>query len=557
MLSHVTIRNLVIVKGLELDFEPGMTALTGETGAGKSILVDALGLALGDKADSGLIRQGADQAEIGISFDLPADSEIRRWLDERDLADDDGCLIRRVLNRNGRSRAYVNGSPTTLGTLRALGELLVDIHGQHAHQSLLKTAVQRQLLDDYGDLQQPAEETAGHYRRWQSLAAEYEQLSRAASDRAARLDYLQFQLDELDALPCGPDEVKRLEAEHDRLANAEQLLADTGLALDRLTEGDPSMRGLLADVDQLLATLGAIDPALGETRELIESAAIQIDEAATNLRHYEGALDPDPARLAELDGRLSRLHDLARKHRVAPEELGELRNALREEATTLRDADNSLTQLEAGRDQAAAAYAAAAATLSDARSATAARLAGTVTASLQELGMQGGVFDVAVTPQPDRPSLHGIDQVRFLVAANPGQQPGALNDVASGGELSRISLAIQVATANCARVPTLIFDEVDVGIGGATAEIVGQLLRRLGSDRQVLCVTHLPQVASQAHQQLRVVKRSDGSTTETRIDTLAEPDRVDEIARMLGGVSITEQTRRHADEMIRQARLGE
>ena len=557
MLSHVMIRNLVIVKSLELNFEPGMTAMTGETGAGKSILVDALGLALGDKADSGLIREGAEQAEIGVSFDLPADSEIRRWLDERDLADDDGCLVRRVLNRNGRSRAYVNGSPTTLGTLRSLGELLVDIHGQHAHQSLLKAAVQRQLLDDYGDLQQLVEATAAQYRRWQSLAAEYEQLSRAASDRAARLDYLQFQLDELDALPCGPDEVKGLEAEHDRLAHAEQLLADTGLALDRLTEGDPSMRSLLADVDQLLAGLGAIDPALSETRGLIESAAIQIDEAATNLRHYEGALEPDPARLAELDGQLSRLHDLARKHRVAPGELGGLRDALREEATTLLDADNSLTQLEAGRDQAAEAYAAAAAALSDARSATAARLAGTITASLQELGMQGGVFEVAVTPRPGRPTVHGIDQISFLVAANPGQKPGALNDVASGGELSRISLAIQVATANCARVPTLIFDEVDVGIGGATAEIVGQLLRRLGNERQVLCVTHLPQVASQAHQQLRVVKRSDGTTTETRIDALAETDRVDEIARMLGGVSITEQTRRHADEMIRQARTGE
>ena len=327
--------------------------------------------------------------------------------------------------------------------------------------------------------------------------------------------------------------------------------------LNELAEDDPSLRGMLNQASRTLDTLSDIDPTLAETRELVATAGIQIDEATSVLRHYLDGIERDPARLAEIDEQLSRLHEAARKHRVLPERLETLRDQLRSEASALDDVDDNLQRLAAERDAAETAFRSAADALSAARQIAAERLTQTITASLQTLGMRGGRFAVIVTPDPGRPGATGIDRIRFEVAANPGQRAGSLSDVASGGELSRISLAIQVATANCARVPTLIFDEVDVGIGGATAEIVGKLLRQLGTERQVLCVTHLPQVASQAHQQLRVQKRIDGQTTETRIEPLAPDERIDEIARMLGGVAITEKTRRHADEMIDRAQAAD
>lgn len=557
MLSRITIRNLVIVKSLDLALESGMTTLTGETGAGKSILVDALGLALGDKADIGLIRDGADRAEVSVAFDLAAQPAVLAWLDERDLSDETQCLIRRVLNRNGRGRAYVNGSPTPLATVRELGEQLVDIHGQHAHQSLLRSATQRQLLDDWGGLRDAVEATSSDYAAWRRVQAEHEALAAATRDRATRLDYLRFQLQELDDLPCAPGEIAALEAEHARLAHAERLLGDAGQVLNALTEDDSPLRATLNGASRTLDTLAEIDPTLAEARGLVAGAEIQIDETVSILRRYLDGIEMDPARLAEIDEQLSRLHGAARKHGVTPDALEALREALRSEAAALDDADDSLQRLAAERDAAEKAYRTSADALSAARQAAADGLTQTVTASLQTLGMQGGRFAVKVTPDRAQAGATGIDRVCFEVAANPGQRPGALADVASGGELSRISLAIQVATANCARVPTLIFDEVDVGIGGATAEIVGQLLRQLGAERQVLCVTHLPQVASQAHHQLRVQKRTDGQTTETRIEPLATEERIDEIARMLGGVAITEKTRRHADEMIHRAQAAD
>lgn len=557
MLSRITIRNLVIVKALDLALEPGMTALTGETGAGKSILIDALGLALGDKADTGMIRDGADKAEISVAFDLAEQPELLDWLDERDLSDDDHCLIRRVLSRNGRGRAYINGSPTPLATVRELGEQLIDIHGQHAHQSLLRPATQRQLLDGWGNLRNVVEETSTHFTAWRTLHDSHDTLASASRDRASRLDYLRFQLQELEELPCAPAEIAALEAEHARLSHAEQLLSGAGRVLNELAEDDPSLRGMLNRAGRTLDTLADIDPTLAESRDLIANAGIQVDEAVSVLRHYLDGIEMDPGRLAEIDDRLSRLHEAARKHRVGPEALASLRDRLRSEAVDLDEADDKLQQLAVERDAAEKRYRSAAEALSAARHTAANGLTQTITAGLQTLGMQGGRFAVMVTPDPERPGAAGIDRIRFEVAANPGQPAGALSEVASGGELSRISLAIQVATANCARVPTLIFDEVDVGIGGATAEIVGKLLRQLGAERQVLCVTHLPQVASQAHHQLRVQKRIDGETTETQIKPLARDDRIDEIARMLGGVAITEKTRRHADEMIDRAQTAD
>ena len=553
MLSRITIRNLVIVRSLDLDLRRGMTALTGETGAGKSILIDALGLALGEKADSGMIRAGADQAEISVGFDLEDDSPALDWLAQHDLAADGECLLRRVLVRNGRNRAYINGIPTPQALLRELGDRLVDIHGQHAHQSLLHAAAQRQLLDAYAGLRADVRELAQLHQSWRSTLDQLASLQQAGDDRASRLDYLGYQIRELEDVAIDCDDLADLEAEQARLAHAERLLGDSATVLAALGDDEPSIRSSLDHAGGVLATLAELDPSLVEARDLLETAGIQIEEAVGVLRRYQDRVELDPERLQQVDAQLGGLHDAARKHRVDPDQLMDLLQRLRDEAQALANADHDLIRLQHAVDETEKAYLNAAARLSTARRKAAEALSGTVTASMQTLGMRGGRLRVACEADNQRPGPSGIDRVTFLVAANPGQPEAPLSDVASGGELSRISLAIQVATANCGSVPTLIFDEVDVGIGGAVAEIVGQLLRRLARDRQVLCVTHLPQVASQAHHQLRVHKMTDGKTTETGIDCLDEDARVDEVARMLGGVDITEQTRRHAQEMIERA----
>lgn len=553
MLSRITIRDLVIVRSLDLAIAPGMTALTGETGAGKSILVDALGLALGDKADPGMIRAGAAQAEVSVAFDLPDDSPAAAWLADHDLAADGECLLRRVLVREGRSRAYINGTPSTQALLRELGALLLDIHGQHAHQSLSHGTAQRQLLDAFGGLQAQVQSVSAAYRDWRSLCDTIEALTRASDDRTNRLDYLAFQIGEMRDIVVDAETLAGLDAEYARLANADRLLGECATLLELLSDDEHGLRHQLHQAGQRLDALATLDPTLGEIRDLVATAAIQIDEADDALSHYRDRVDIDPQRLEEVDRQLGRLHDLARKHRVDVGELGTLLESLQAEAAQLTRADSDLAALQRQRDTAEQAYRAAAHSLSAARQASAATLSSRVTDSMQTLGMRGGLFDVSVGSDETRPTRHGHDQVSFNVAANPGQPAGALGEVASGGELSRISLAIQVATADCDSIPTLIFDEVDVGIGGAVAEIVGQLLRRLGERRQVLCVTHLAQVAAQAHQHARVIKTSDGESTQTRIETLDDAARIEEIARMLGGVKITAQTRRHAEEMIHAA----
>lgn len=553
MLTRIAIENLVIVRALDLSVHGGMTALTGETGAGKSILIDALGLALGDKADSGMIRTGVDKAEVNIGFELAADSAAQAWLQAHDLDADGECLLRRVLVREGRSRAYINGTPATQALLAEIGELLIDIHGQHAHQSLQRSAAQRELLDEFAGLRSQVRSLGQHYRAWREAAEAHAGLVAAAADRANRIDYLEFQLAEIDGVVQSGDELSELEAEHDRLAHAEHLLNESAGVLELLSENEPSLSQSLQHAIRVLGELSRIDHGLAEAQELLTTADIQISEAISALRHYQDGVELDPQRLQQVDAQLGRAHDLARKHRVEPAALGELMQRLAEELATLQQADSNLAALQNDVETHHQTYLAAAQKLSKARTKAAKKLSRTITASMQTLGMQGGTFRIDVQPDAGHNSAHGQDRVKFLVAANPGQQEGALSAVASGGELSRISLAIQVATADCGSVPTLIFDEVDVGIGGAVAEIVGQLLRRLGQERQVLCVTHLPQVASQAHQQLRVHKSNDGHSTETQIAALDADARIDEVARMLGGVSITEQTRRHASEMIEQA----
>ncbi len=553
MLTRLTIRNLVIVRELELGFSPGMSALTGETGAGKSIMIDALGLALGDKTDNSMIRNGSDKAEVNAGFDLSDCPGALQWLDEHDLADDKQCLLRRVLVRDGRSRAYINGTPSTQAMLRELGELILDIHGQHEHQSLLRSSAQRDLLDAYAGLQQQVSELGTHFQGLQEARRQRHELRQAAADRANRLDYLSFQVAELEPLIETAADIEQLEQDHQRMAHAERLQSESYSLLQALSDGEQDVSSLLGSLSNQLGELAALDTQLEEARELIETAAIQVDEATQSLRHYADRIQIDPQRLQEIDTQLGKLHDAARKHRIEIAELPSLAERMQTELDELRNADQALDQLDDRIESLQKTYDQHAGKLSKARARAARKLSDTVTKSMQQLGMKGGSFSIACEPNDDSPSRHGIDNIQFLVAANPGQPAGALSGVASGGELSRISLAIQVATADCGEVPTLIFDEVDVGIGGAVAEIVGQLLRRLGGQRQVLCVTHLPQVASQAHHHYRVHKMSDGETTETRIEKLDDTSRVSEVARMLGGVDITEQTLKHAGEMIERA----
>jgi DNA repair protein RecN (Recombination protein N) len=554
MLTHIAIRDLVIVSALELDLSAGMTALTGETGAGKSILIDALGLALGEKADAGMIRTGCERAEVTAGFDLARCPAARAWLAEQALDDGEDCIIRRVLVREGRARAFINGSAASSAQLKALGDLLVDIHGQHAHQSLLRPAAQRALLDAYGGQLAEAAEVAELHRRWRELDTRWRTLTAARDQRAERMDLLRFQVQELSDINLADGELDALDAEQRRLANLGELQGTAAALVELLYDGDGALRDQLGHAGSELAGLAAIDPKLADTAELIDAAAVQVAEAASNLRQYLDDLDMDPGRLAEVESRLSRIHDLARKYRILPAQLADTLAERQAELDGLAQDDQALGTLEADRAAAHRALLAAATALSAARRAAAARLGAAVTGFMQELGMGGGQFAVAVETGDDGSvGAHGLDAIAFQVSANPGQPLQPLAKVASGGELSRISLAIQVATAELGSIPTLVFDEVDVGIGGGVAEIVGRLLRRLGEARQALCVTHLPQVAAQAHRQLKVQKRAVDGQTYTEIAPLADTARVDEIARMLGGTEITATTRAHAAEMLRGA----
>jgi len=554
MLTHILVKDLAIVSGLELDFEVGMTALTGETGAGKSILIDALGLVLGDKADAQLVRAGCERAEIIAGFDLQFSPEVRDWLVGQDLDAGDECLVRRLLMRQGRSRAYINGYPATGGQLQGLGEHLVDIHGQHAHQSLLRAAHQRNLLDDYGGISALTTQVADLYRTYRERDQQLGHLRTESADLAARLEILRYQVDELAALDLDAAAIRNLDQEQKQLANLGELQDTTGCLLQRLYEGEPSLHTELSHAGADLETLSNLDTRLSTTRELVEGAAIQIKEAAANLRRYLDELDLDPGLLEQVEQRLTQVHNLARKHRVPPDQIPNILQAMREELDTLGRNDMALETLAEERDHAHAAFLAAAEALSDARFQAAQKLSGTVTKAMQGLGMGGGRFAVEVTRiQPEAATAQGLDRVEFLVGTNPGQPMQPLAKVASGGELSRISLGLQVATAECGAVPTLVFDEVDVGIGGGVAEIVGNLLRTLGKARQVLCVTHLPQVAAQAHNHLLVRKLTRDGQTYAALENLGAAERVDEVARMLGGREITRKTLDHAREMIERS----
>lgn len=550
MLRSLSIRDFVIVDSLELEFEPGFTVLTGETGAGKSILIDALALALGERGDAGAVRSGCERAEISAEFDIQALPELDAWLRAGELAGDPGTvLLRRVLDKSGRSRAFVNGRPATLGQLREAGELLLDIHGQHAHQSLLKSDAQRELLDAHAGLAALAAQVAAAYRQWQKLAQARTEYETHAAQRSAEREQLLSQMQELERLALKPGEWDAVQAEHARLAHAAGLLQGVQEALDSLSEADAACLPLLSRTGARLEALLGYDARLREALELIRSGETQVQEAVYALRHYADRLELDPQRLATVEARMEAIHGSARKYRLAPPELAEHLCRLRARLAELEIASD-LEALTKQEQQARTNYFELAAELSGGRKKTAARLDKEITQAMQQLAMAGGKFEVALAPCAQEGSVHGAEQVEFLVAANPGVKPGALARVASGGELSRISLAIQVITSKAARVPTLIFDEVDAGIGGSVAEIVGRQLKLLGRERQVLCVTHLPQVAAQADQQWSVSKFGTKDRVTTTVSALDQKARVEELARMLGGTAITATTRKHAAEML-------
>jgi len=549
MLRFLSIQNFVIVDKLELEFSGGFTALTGETGAGKSILIDALSLTLGERADAGVVREGTDRSDISAEFDVANLPDLQSWLRENDLAGDDGvCLLRRVIDSGGKSRGYINGSTATLQQMRGAGEYLLDIHGQNAHQSLLRGDAQRGLLDAYADQSALAQQVADAWRRWQKLRERRTALEKNAAAIIAEREQLDWQVRELDALKLTGDEWGSLQADHSRLAHAASLLEAVQAGLESLSESD---NAALAQINAVISRLQSglqHDAGLQNVLDLLQPAQIQLQEAVHELTHYAERLDLDPAKLQALEERLSALHAAARKYRVAPAALPELLATWKLRQAEL-GGDLSGEALAQEEKTAQADYATHAKKLSAGRNKAAKKLSEQVTAAMQSLAMSGGEFAVALTPL-ETGNAHGLEHIEFQVAAHAGTTPRPLAKVASGGELSRISLAIQVITSRVAAVPTLIFDEVDAGIGGRVAEIVGGLLKKLGGEHQVLCVTHLPQVAARADAQWQVSKAQTNGSTLSQIRVLKKDERIEEIARMLGGIKITETTRKHAAEML-------
>ena len=558
MLGHLLIRNLAVVDEVEVEPGAGLTVLTGETGAGKSILVDALALALGERADSEAVRPGAKRAEIAACFVLPPHSAATAWLQTNDLDDSDErhCLIRRIVTPEGRSRGYINGNPVPMQMLRELGAQLVDICGQQAHQSLGRPETQRALLDQHGGHQSLVNHVGAAHTEWRSLRDEYTKLDAARSDQQARLELLRFQADELDELNIAPGEFAEVEAAQRRAANSARLRGGAGSALARLYEDgaddQPAAHDVLGAVRQELEALAELDPSLSEAARLLTEAEIQVSEAADSLRQYLAQDDSGSADLAALEARLSALLEAARKHRIEPAQLDTLAAELNEQLHAIEHADDRLDELRAAADEAEQQLGKLSKKLSAQRRKAARALEKRVVAGIRDLGMPEGRFEIALDSL-EAPGPQGQERVEFRVSLNPGMRMGALTKVASGGELSRVSLAVQVAASSQAATPTLIFDEVDAGVGGGTADIVGARLRGLAATSQVLCVTHLPQVASKGHSHFRVSKLSDGKATRTRVTPLSHAERVEELARMLGGVEITDRTRAHAQEMLEAA----
>ena len=529
-----------------------MTALTGETGAGKSILIDALGLALGDRADTTVIRTGCARAEISAMFDVGANERLLQLLDEQSISvADNELLLRRTVNRDGPSRAYINTTAVPLQLLRDAGSLLIDIHGQHEHQGLLKRDEQRKLLDDFGDYGDVEEQVSRAYEHWDEVDRELRGGAEPDGEAGDRLSLLRYQVEELQALELEENEVERLEHDYKRLVNMNSLLETAQQALDGLYTGDQSANDRINAIKKEISGLERFDSGLADITGLLENASLHIAEAADELRSYLGKTDQDPARLGEVEQRLGKLHDMARKHRVQPQQLYSHQQSIAQQLDGLEHNRTRQAELEREQQRALEEYRSAAGELGECRRRCAAAMAADVSGRIRTLGMPEGKFHINVTSGPDlKPHRNGNNQVEFLVSANPGQALLPLRKVASGGELSRISLALQVSANRDNSAATMIFDEVDAGIAGGIAEIVGNLLHSLSEHRQVLCVTHLPQVASQGDNHFRVTKTSDKKTTAARVDELNDEQRVEEIARMLGGIKISQRSRAHAREML-------
>jgi DNA repair protein RecN (Recombination protein N) len=555
VLTHIQIRDFAIIDTVELELDAGLTVLTGETGAGKSILVDALLVAAGGRAGAEVVRHGCDRAEVAATFSVDGNDEALAWLAEQAIEHDGECQLRRVISADGRSRAYVNGQAMPVQALRQLGELLVDVHGQMEYQSLVRRVAQRALLDRHGEHDELLTQTANAFKEMSALREERDRMAAAAQDREARLELLKYHLGELNALALQPNEIEELTSERKRLSQRGRLATGAReiLALLREAEGI-NAEHTVARALNIARQLQELDAALTPATRLLDESLIGLREAVAAVEHYESSLDADPRRQEWVEQRLAEIEGLARKHRVEPTELLNVQAELSRELKVFEGLETSLQTIDERLAAARKAFEAACTKLSAARKRTAAALSERVTSLMQTLGMPGGQFSIAVQPLPDESAnQHGADDIEFLVTANPGQPLRPLAKVASGGELSRISLAIQVAAAQNFGQPCLVFDEVDAGVGGAVAEIVGRQLRTLGERAQVLCVTHLPQVASQAHAHVRVTKLTDGKSTRTSLRVLTTEERIEEIARMLGGVDITSKAREHATEMLRAA----
>lgn len=554
MLSRLQIRNFAIVDQATIEFHDGMTVLTGETGAGKSILVDAIGLVVGERGSGGLVRSGCERAEFAAEFDVSQHEEARAWLKEQALDAGHECLLRRVVSVDGRSRAFINGNPVTLQNLKELGELLLDIHGQHFHQSLVRRSVQRDLLDHYGGHGELRSATALAFGTWQSLARQLAELESANRDRAARLELLKFQSGEFASLNLKPGEYEELQAARRMLQNSGRLADAVNEAIRAIYDGEPdNAQRLIAEASRAIDAASAFDDRLKPVTALLADAAIQVSEAYDSLRRYADTLDADPQRRDEVEDRLGAITAVARKHRVEAEELPQVCERVNQQLQALENAETLGAELSAKATLAEQTYRDAAGALGKARRKAAKRFATAVTAAMADLGMAGGAFEIRLDTAAE-PGSSGTDEVEYLISANPGQAPMPLAKIASGGELSRMSLAIQVIAIDGSAIPTMIFDEVDSGVGGAVAEMVGRHLRALGEARQVLCVTHLAQVAGLADNHCRIVKITDGSSTRIVINPLGDAERIEELARMLGGMKITRKTREHAAEMLSNSR---
>ena len=552
MLLNLTIIDLAVVKSLDLDLETGMSVLTGETGAGKSILLTALGLALGDRADSGYVRPDCKRAEVNLEFDLTDAPNAQQWLKDNELDNEQHCLIRRIVNQDGRSKAYINNRPVTLQYLQELSEKLVEIHGQHAHLTLLNPDEQRRLLDAYAKNQPLLDQVNQCYKQWLSVHKELSSLIKAGDDQSEREEFLRYQLEELQTLNLTSFNYAALSEEHSKLANFGQILTTGRAQVEVLYESDQqSVNQMLSHSAAELNQIARYAPELNDICALLSEAQILTEEAALQLRRFLESQEADPQQLEHLENQISIIQNLSRKHHVTPDQLADVVNKLNTELDNITHSGERIADLTTETLALEQQYQQLSTQLSEQRHVAAQKLQSQISVMIKELGMPQGEFLVAMSNlDATTPKLNGKDKIEFLVSANPGLPAKPLAKVASGGELSRISLAIQVTTANDKTTPTLIFDEVDSGIGGGVAEIVGQKLRSLSQYRQVMCVTHLPQVAAQAHHHLYVEKNNESDITSSQVRLLKNEERVEEIARMLGGVTMTANTLAHAQEML-------